>query len=286
MGIVNFNSELEEIEKLSVSEEAREVLRRTLKVAGSKNHILKGTVKDLFITCPHGAGLSEYARAYEQIIVGNDVYRVRGKETYLELAFPKMGTEKDYADFFNSTRLVAATINVFAGVFLVSFEQFETYSELVRESAFAELLKFIDANRKTISFVFHVLPEFSEGEKLARTLSSYVNLERVVLSKPELDDGMNYIENQFKKMNLVFTQGARKQLYECICAKIDPTSKAYLGYSSLDRFVQNMLFEVVCMCDEEKDGIRKIDSGFMKKLLESVEFVLDERETKCTLGFR
>lgn len=45
------------IDTLSVSEDAKEVLRRTLRVATSSNLAVKETVRNLFVVCPHGACL-------------------------------------------------------------------------------------------------------------------------------------------------------------------------------------------------------------------------------------
>jgi len=111
---------IEMIEKLNVTEDAKVVLRKIRGVVSSSNPLVKASIKNLFITCPYGAALSDYARAYERIIVENSVYRVVGKCTYLELAFPRRGTDKEYAEFYNSTRIVAATINEYVGVFLAN----------------------------------------------------------------------------------------------------------------------------------------------------------------------
>ena len=93
------NENLEKIDKLNASKEAKKVLVRINKVSGSENVAMKKSIKNLFITCPHGAGLSEYARVYEAIIISNGVNPVRGKGSYLELAFPYMGSKMDIVLF-------------------------------------------------------------------------------------------------------------------------------------------------------------------------------------------
>lgn len=273
------------IDTLSVSEYAKEALRRTLRVASSTNSNIKESVKNLFVICPHGACLSEYARTYERIIIENDVYRVIGKGTYLELAFPKMGTEKEYAAFYNSARLVAATINSFTGVFLISFERFNGYTDLMKEPAFRGLLKFIDANVKNISFVFHVLPEFGDIEKLTNTLKSHVNLLQVSLAKPGIVDATEYVIDELNKSNIFFTKAAKKKLSVLIAEKINLESASYLGYRTLDRFTSNVAFEVVCICDENKKGMRTIDTKVISQLAEAVDFSLENKEMSHKLGF-
>jgi len=273
------------IDTLSVSEDAKEVLRRTHRVASSTNPNIKESVKNLLVVCPHGAGLSDYARTYERIIIDNDVYRVTGKGTYLELAFPKMGTEKEYVAFYNSARLVAATINSFTGVFLISFERFNGYNDLMKEPAFTGLLKFIDANDKNISFVFHVLPEFRDVEKFANTLKSHVNLFQVSLEKPGIEDATEYVADELNKTNIVFTKAAKKKLSVLVAEKIDLESTSYLGYRTLDRFTSNVAFEVACICDENEKGMRTIDTKIISQLAETVDFSLEDKEMSYKLGF-
>lgn len=274
-----------DIDTLSVSDEAKEVLRRTLRVASSSNPAMKESVRNLFVVCPHGACLSDYAKTYERIIIENNVYRIVGKGTYLELAFPKMGTDKDYLGFFNSAKLIAATINSFSGVFLISFEQFGSYNELFKEPAFTNLLKYIDSNSKNISFVFHVLPEFSDYEKLKSTFQAHVNLMEVTLSKPDILDATDYVANELGKTNIIFTKDAKKKLETLVSKKIDLSSKAYLGYTTLDRFANNVAFEVACICDEDQLGMRKVDCKIIDELVDTIEFSMDEKEGSRKLGF-
>lgn len=276
---------LELIENLNVTEEAKVVLRKMQRVASSSNPAIKASVKNLFVTCPHGAALSDYARAYERIIIENDVYRVVGKGTYLELAFPKMGTDKEYSEFYNSAKIVAATINDYTGVFLVSFEQWSGYNEIVRDSAFSEFLKFVDNNKKNISFVFHVLPEFSDREKFYSLLNGHVNLKKVELSNPDLSKATDFIIGELKRSEITLTDSARKKLGEFVSEKVDISSQDYLGYRTLERLSNNIIFEATCIFDEEQKTDKKIDVQTMERLSGEVEFSLDERTTKSKLGF-
>lgn len=279
------NENLKKIERLNIPARAKEVLGRINKVSGSESVAMKASVKSLFVICPHGAGLSEFARVYEDIIITNGVYPVRGRETYLELAFPRMGSEKDYADFYNSPKLVAATQNSYTGIFLISFEQWNSFMELTRDKVFDELLNYLDKNKKNISFVFHVLPEFHDPDKLAQTLNGHVNIEQLRLLKPELNEAKAYVTNEMKKTKLRFTGGARNKLEMLIESKIDTESKAYLGYETLKRFTDDLIYEAACICEADTDGVRRIDSKMMTSLCETISFSLDERELKRGLGF-
>lgn len=274
-----------DIEELFVSEEAKEVLRKVRGVASSSNPLVKASIKNLFVTCPYGAALSDYARVYERIIIENTVYRVVGKGTYLELAFPKMGTEKDYAEFYNSTRIVAATINDYTGVFLVSFEQWCGYNELARDEAFPGLLKFVDRNKKNISFVFHVLPEFTDKEKLYLLLSSHVNLKKVELINPDLSKATEFVISELKKTDITLTASAKRELGNFISEKVDIASPHYLGYRTLERLSKNIIFEASCILNVEQKGNKKIDVQMLKKLSDEVDFSLDEKDKKSRLGF-
>ena len=272
------------IEELSVTEEAKEVLRKVNGVASSSNPVVKASIKNLFVACPYGAALSDYARVYEKLIIENAVYRVVGKGTYLELAFPKMGTEKEYAAFYNSTRIVAATINDYVGVFLVSFEQWCGYNELVRDEAFSEFLKFVDRNKQNISFVFHVLPEFTDKDKLYLLLSGHVNLKKVELINPDLSKATDYVIDELRKTDITLTDSAKKKLGDFISEKVDISSPHYLGYRTLERLSQNIIFEASCILNEVKNGNKKIDVQMLEKLSDEVDFTLDEKDKKSRLG--
>lgn len=276
---------IEMIQKLNVTEEAKVVLRKVQGVASSNNPLVKASIKNLFVTCPYGAALSDYARAYERIIIENGVYRVVGKGTYLELAFPKKGTDKDYAGFYNSPRIVAATINDYTGVFLVSFEQWGGYNELVRNEAFYGLLEFVDRSKKNISFVFHVLPEFADKEKLYLLLSSHVNLINVELANPDLSKATEFVISELKKTDITLTDSAQRELGNFISEKVDINSSQYLGYRTLERLSQNLIFEASCILNEEQNENKKIDIQMLEKLSREIDFTIGESDKKSKLGF-
>lgn len=273
------------IELLNAPEEAKSVLRKIYKVASSENNQIKETVKDIFVTCPEGAGLSEYAHAYEKIIVENDVYRVKGKETYIELAFPRLGGEKEYRKFFDSPRLVAATINDFVGVFLISFEQWASYNELMREAFFDKLLQFIDDNKNKVSFVFHVLPEFVDSDKLANLLNSHINIIKVELKKPNVYEAIEYVKEELRNKGIKVDNHAEKCLEEFISEKIKIESKSYVGYSTLDKLTQDISFEIICMCDEDINGVRVVNEAMMSELFDNTNFTLDDKNGQIKFGF-
>lgn len=279
------NGYLSAIEKLNISNGAKSVLKRVNKVTSSDNVTMKKSVKNLFIVCPHGAGLSEYARLYERIIISNGVYPIRGKGTYLELAFPRMGSEKDYAAFFNSPRLVAATQNDFTGVFLISFEQWNSYNDILKDKAFDELLAFIDQNKGNISFVFHVLKDFYDSDKLARALNSHVNLEKLQLTKPMLSEAIDYVTKEMMKTNIILTDGAKSNLEALIRNRVNTESQAYLGFETLKRLADDIIYEVACFCNADSNGDRYVNSEMLISISKSINFTLDDIEAKLKVGF-
>lgn len=274
-----------DIKELKFCETAKDVLLRTLIVASSETETVKRTVKDLLVICPDDARVSQYAKIYEKIITENRVYGVTGKGTYLELAFPREGTEKDYVAFYESARLVAATINSFKGVFLISFEQFEGYNDLTRSAGFGGLLKYIDKNNVNTSFVFHVLPEFMDIGRLVENLRGHVNLLEVSLDKPDMQEAINYIIEQLENSRIELTNSARERLMSIFIDKLDITSKSYLGYATLERIAQSIVYKIVSSCSENKRGYRKIDVEGIEFISDCIDFPAPKTPVSHRLGF-
>lgn len=267
------------------SDEAQEALRRIDRVTKSDNIFIKKSVKSLFIICPQGAGLTHYAKAYEEIIISNNVYPIHGKNTFLQLAFPRMGKEKDYDAFYVSPQLVAETVNDFAGVFLISFEQWNSFAELNRDSEFEHLCQYIDKHKESISYVFHVLPNFTDADKLAKTLNRCVNLERIELYGPKLTEAEEYVLAKVNKMKGQFSDNAKDKLEELIEKKLCVESQDYYCFESLQRFSDEIVYEIACRCEEDAEGIRRVDLETMCNISDAVDFAVDEGETKPRLGF-
>lgn len=253
----NINSKQERenmIANLNVTEDIKEKLLSIERVASSENIKVKASVKHLFINSPSCKELSKIAKCYEKIITNNKVYPVRGLRTYLELAFPATGKEKDYKEFFASPRLAAATQDYFTGVFLISFEQWKSAKELLQDSSFSNLIKFIDANKCHISFVFHVTPEFKDISFLYHELSKHVNLYLLEHSYPDINMAVKYIETQLIDSGIKLDPSGRHEIQKLVEEKIDVSSTAYHGYQTLEQFVAGLQFELYAYIMQKQAG--------------------------------
>lgn len=234
----------EMIQSLNVSDEVKEGLYKIEKAASSGNQLIKSVVKDLFISCPSCKELSKIAKCYERIITCNSVYPVRGTRTYLELAFPSSGKDKDYMEFFASPKLAAATQNCFTGVFLISFEQWSGANELIRNPAFNELVKFINDNKSHISFVFHVKPEFMGQKVLLNEFSKYVNLYVMEHTLPDMGMAFKFVETKLNESGIELNKAGKQELKKLLEDKLDMGASTYKGYQTLGRFASNLQFEL------------------------------------------
>ncbi len=249
----------EMIQSLNVSDEVKDGLYKIDKVASSGNQLIKSAVKDLFISCPSCKELSKIAKCYERIITCNNVYPVRGTRTYLELAFPSSGIDKDYKEFFASPKLAAATQNYFTGVFLISFEQWGGANDLIRSPAFNELVKFINDNKSRISFVFHVKPEFKEQKVLLNEISKYVNLYIMEHNLPDMNMAFKFVETKLNESGIELDKAGKQELKKLLEDKIDMDASTYKGYQTLERFASNLQFELYIQKCMDSDNEKKTD---------------------------
>lgn len=243
-----------DIQGLNASTEVKEALEKIKSVAASENQKIKSSVKDLFIKSPSCKELSKIARCYEGIITENKVYPLSGAKTYLELAFPNTDNPKEYKDFFASPALVSATRDYFAGVFLVSFEQWKGAYELIRSPFFKDLLRFIHDNKDTISFVFHVKPDFRDGNVLYNELSKLVNLVCLEHSLPDLKQAVSYVEVQLAESGIKVAKNAKCELKRLVEEKIDITSQDFEGYVTLEQLVANLQFELYAQATQKTNS--------------------------------
>ena len=276
---------MQKIDRLNVSDEAKEVLRRIEKVASSENRIIKASVKDIFVTCPADAGLKEFAHTYESIIMKNRVYQVKGTRTYLELAFPKYGSEQDYHRFFQSPKIVASILNKFVGVFMISFEQWSSSHELIKDGRFKQLLKFIEDNKNNISFIFHTLPDFENSMQLMRELEKHINLLEVQLTYPDLREATEYIASKLKESGMNLDSNANEKFTEFIKEKLNVESKAYKGFLTLDKLFRGIQFELCSKIELQGEKTYAITAADIKDLHSQIEGTSDEHSYQGKLGF-
>ena len=277
------------IEKLNTSDDIKKVLRKINTVASSDNLKMKQSVKDLFLTSPSCKELSKIGKCYERIIMNNGVYPTRGSRTYLELAFPASGKDSDYREFFASPRLAAATQNYFSGVFLISFEQWTSASELIRDIAFSNLVNFIDNNKKHISFVFHVTPEFRDINQLENELAKHLNMCRIKHSLPDMNSAVLYVEKQLYEAGIELDTSAKREIKRLLAEKIDITSNSYHGYRTLEKLVSSIQFELYATVFEKKDSIReslfRIGKDEIKAIASDIDVPYENDTFQRKLGF-
>lgn len=272
------------IHELQTTKEAKDVLLRTLNVAKSENRMVKESVKSLFVICPSGAGVSDYAKLYEEILDKNGVYKMKGKVSYLELSFPKMSSDAEYDKFFQSPNIAAATLNSYIGVWLISFEQWKGFSELRRERAFLKLIRYIEENKKNTFFVFHVLPGFDRYDELRSVLNGHINLLSVVLENPNIETATEYVESSLSKVGITLENSAKETLGEIISARINLESEAFQGKKTLDRFTDNLIFEMTAETELVDELL--VDDSMINRVSDKIDFNLDEDDKSRRIGFR
>ena len=282
MGIKGKNFEV--IKELNVDEEIKEILRNIDKVASSSNERVKRSVKDLFIECPSCNELLDIAHAYERIIFDNGVYLARGSKTFLALAFPNSDNPSDYKDFYASPLIASATQNIYTGVFLISFEQYESGNNLVKSEHFRELMEYVEQNKSHVSFIFHVNNHMNEIDMLRNALKKHVNMVCTGFKHPDSDVASTYVMHQLSKAGFVLEEGADEEIHELIEAKIDFESKDYDGYHSLEMLTDNLQYELTVT--SKGSSVNTISAGDVKNIQSRIETVSYESESRPLIGFR
>ena len=178
------------IEKLNIDAKAKTALYQIQTIARSDAPYRKQLVPNLLLVSPSGAGTTEYGKVYSRIIDENHIYDIRGLSTFLELDFPCDDSPREYNLFFSSPRVAASTQNNFYGTFLLSFSRFEG-RDLFTNPYFDTLLEFVEQNRDNMHFIFHVLPEFTEQDKLQMSLNRILHMVRVEFDHPNLEMSTN-----------------------------------------------------------------------------------------------
>lgn len=272
------------IKELEVDEKIKDILRNMDMVAMSSNRMIKRSVKDLFIESPSCNELLDIAHAYEKIIFWNGVYLARGSKTFLALAFPNSNNPSDYKEFYASPLIASATQNIYTGVFLISFEQYENGSGLVRSEYFKELMDYVELNKSHISFIFHVNNRMSEINVLRDALKKHVNMVCISFAHPTIDDANNYVMHQLSKAGFVLEEGVSEELQDLIKTKIDFDSEYYDGYHSLEMLTNNLQYELTVSAKGNKENT--ISTGDVKKIQGRIETMNYESVNRPLIGFR
>ena len=163
----------EKIDKLFVEESAKEVLRNADKIMEKNSKREKKVAYTPLIIADEGSGFIDYIQLYASMVDKFISVEERGATSLLMRVFPKDDDEK-LKMFFSSVLEAASYRNRFYGTMLISFQEFKGL-DLIRSTAFRELLNFVSTNRDNIRFVIHVMPSFSEKDRLIAVLQDIVS---------------------------------------------------------------------------------------------------------------
>ena len=202
------------IEKLNIDAKAKTALYQIQTIARSDAAYCKQLVPNLLLVSPSGAGTTEYGKVYSRIIDENHIYDIRGLSTFLELDFPCDDSPREYNLFFSSPRVAASTQNNFYGTFLLSFSRFEG-RDLFTNPYFDTLLEFVEQNRDNMHFIFHVLPEFTEKEKLEMSLNRILHMVRVEFDHPNLEMSTEYVWTRLADVGISLPDTRRSSRWHC-----------------------------------------------------------------------
>lgn len=241
------------LQRLAVEGEAEQVLRMVNKLAHAKSEMVRASIPSLIVVAESGAGISSYGKGFAEIIDKSTVLQVKGRETFLELFFPK-NNDEDEKLFFSSPQRASAIRNKFYGTFLISLEEYEG-NDLLRSKSFSHLCEFIKENKENIFFIFHVRPEFNQRKQLISELSRYLNLCEVSLEKPDEKRGFAYITGILNKQGLSM-DGDAEQCLRKMLTDISGT-KSYAGYQTLNNFLDRLYYEAAALSDVEEIRIEK-----------------------------
>lgn len=270
-----------EIETMFMNDVAREKLHVADKLLNSRFDTIRKSAPNLLLTADEGYGLTTYGKAYAKIVDESLALKVRGRETFLELVFPK-NNEMEEKLFYDSPRVVAEYRNRFYGTMIISLREY-TGMDLIKSESLGRLLEFIEGNKDNIHFIFHILPEFSAQKKLLAKLREVTNIDEVIFDKPGSDLGRSYIVDKLNDNGVSISKTAVKLLGEKVLPGLVAMAD-YKGYKSLSSFVDRLYLEIGMWEKGEEDLI--IDESMVEQLEKKM---LREAEEKAngtySIGF-
>lgn len=279
---MNMNN-LYDIQGMNISKEAKIVFERIEQAAKVSRDSFKKAIPSVFLVGNKGAGSSCFANMYEYILASNHVYRVRGAKTFLELVFPKDGSEIDYQRFYQSPKIVASLQNRFYGVFAISLEEWEG-KDLLESNQFRALLDFVDNNKDTIFFVFQITNTFKAKEELKRTLNNHINMIEVQLGYPDSEMAVEYIRTYLKREGIEFSEEGRKALSQFLQKRVNMNSTTFAGYHSLQQIAKSIQFEL--LTEDLAENKRMHISEDILRNIESRVIIPEPIESKSrSIGF-
>lgn len=274
----NYETFEEIMNKYHLSDEAEEVLRKIYHSASSENEKLKDAIPGIILISDTGVGVTNFCKAYDEILKMNHVYRLRGRETFLELYFPKYASEIDYSRFFQSPRIVASTKNKFYGTFVISYEDWEGM-ELLRDKWFKKLMQFEEENQSNIHFIHHIIPGFRAKEELIAELKQHMNYLVVNLDYPSVKKSYSYIDQNLKDAGVNISSDAKQKLLEWL----DKKENEKRDYHTLNQVVKKLQFEVSQTKAEKDNWV--VSKQMVQKMEQEIATGKRECDTIGKFGF-
>lgn len=242
------NKKIEQmLSTLLVGNEAKNVLKGIDKILNSKSLAIRESAPTLLVTAGEGCGFSSYGRVYSEIVDSSLALKVKGKESFIELVYPK-DNERDEKLFFASPRKIASVRNRYYGTMLISLKEY-TGADLIKSDSFNRLLEFISLNKGNIHFMLQILPDFSAKNQLVSRLQDVTNVTEVVLDNPTIDSGYTYIVSELMKHGYIIDEKALALLKDDILPGIT-SGMSYHGYRTLNALLERVHLEVAMDGDE------------------------------------
>lgn len=272
------------IGELKLKEDIKDKLVELTKVAGDPDPGIRRSVKDLFIKCPSCDELLKIGRVYERIVKENRIYQGCGARTFLALSFPNSSDRSKARDFFASPRIASGTSNVFSGVFLISFEEYERGQELVDSEHFGKLIEYLDLNRSHTSFIFHVRNEMRDADCVLNELKKHVNLISMTFSHPDLAEASVYVSDRLRSSGVELDRNATAAIRKLIHEKANPELSGYDGYHSLELLADNIRYEIVAGDYGKSDGI--LSACEIRAISGNIDKIVCDGKESVSFGFR
>lgn len=234
---------------LLVGNDAKDVLKGIDKILNSKSSKIRESASALLVIAGEGCGFSSYGRVYSEIVDSSLALKVKGKETFIELVYPK-DNERDERLFFASPRRMASIRNRYYGTMLISLKEYKG-ADLIKSDSFSRLLEFVSLNKGNIHFMFQILPDFSAKNQLVSRLQEVTNVTEVVLDNPTIDGGYTYVVSELKKHGYIIDDKALALLKDDILPGIT-SGKSYMGYRTLNALLERVHLEVAMSMDGDE----------------------------------
>jgi len=243
------------IDALLVDELAKNKLKEADRILSSKSESLRQCSSAFLVTAGAGCGFSSYGKVYSSIVDSSRALKVKGTSTFLELVFPK-DNEKEERLFFASPRRAASVRNRFYGTMLISFREFSG-QDLMKSESLERLLEFISVNKGNIYFMFHIMPEFATSKQLLSRLRSVINVTEVFLDTPNIECSYTYAISELEEQGYIIGEKGKSLLKKEIIPWL-VEGKSFIGYKSLNVFIERLCFEANMESENEELRIKEI----------------------------